>query len=71
MSVDGSVIIGAVSVVDAAVAAGFAASKSAARRLIESGGFRVQDVRVTDSKKWLVWTRDGRVMLIREADVTS
>jgi tyrosyl-tRNA synthetase len=44
-----------ISIVDLCVFVGFAKSKSAARRLIEQGGIRINDVKVTDPNLILQW----------------
>jgi tyrosyl-tRNA synthetase len=44
-----------VSLVDIVITAGFAKSKSAARRLIEQGGIRINDVKVTDPNLIVQW----------------
>jgi tyrosyl-tRNA synthetase len=44
-----------VSLVDIVIAAGFVKSKSAARRLIEQGGIRINDVKVTDPNLIVQW----------------
>lgn len=42
--------VGVISVIDVVVSAGFAASKSEARKLIEGGGIRINDNKVSDIK---------------------
>lgn len=43
------------SIVDLCLLVGFAKSKSEARRMIEQGGIRINDVKITDPKLMVIW----------------
>ncbi len=44
-----------ISIVDLCMLVGFAKSKSEARRMIEQGGIRINDVKVTDHNMMVIW----------------